>query len=87
MDGWQNAYNTLHGGEVAAAAQEVAMACVKTVAGDTEFFLGESAMSYLSAATLNVRKLFPDPYYASLSLFPHFSITVEFSFVGNIMHM
>ncbi|MQM11836.1 hypothetical protein Taro_044746 [Colocasia esculenta] len=48
-----NYYNTLHGGAVAAVAQTVAMACLKTVAGDTEFFLGESAVTYMSAATVN----------------------------------
>ncbi|XP_008799555.1 acyl-coenzyme A thioesterase 13 [Phoenix dactylifera] len=48
-----NTYNTLHGGVVAAVAEAVALACVRTVAGDKEFFLGEFSTSYLSAARLD----------------------------------
>ncbi|XP_020242805.1 uncharacterized protein LOC109821021 [Asparagus officinalis] len=40
---------------VAAVAEEVGLACAKTVAGDKEFFLWESSTAYLSAARLNVR--------------------------------
>lgn len=38
-------------------AEVVAQACVMTVAGDKEFFLGESSLSYLSASRINVRTL------------------------------
>ncbi|KAG1354577.1 acyl-coenzyme A thioesterase 13 [Cocos nucifera] len=48
-----NLYNTLHGGVVAAVAEAVALACVRTVAGDKELFLGEFSTSYLSAARLD----------------------------------
>lgn len=41
---------------MAAVAEAVALACVRTVAGDKEFFLGEFSTSYLSAARLDVRK-------------------------------
>lgn len=53
----QNPYNTLHGGAVAAVAEAVALACARAVAGDREFFLGESATSYLSAARVGVSAL------------------------------
>uniref|UniRef100_A0A1D1YE62 Ubiquitin-like modifier-activating enzyme ATG7 n=1 Tax=Anthurium amnicola TaxID=1678845 RepID=A0A1D1YE62_9ARAE len=49
-----NLYNTLHGGAVAAVAEVAAQACLMTVAGDREFFLGESAVTYLSAARANI---------------------------------
>ncbi|OAY72797.1 acyl-coenzyme A thioesterase 13 isoform X1 [Ananas comosus] len=49
-----NPYNTLHGGAVAAVAEAVALACARAVAGDREFFLGESATSYLSAARVGM---------------------------------
>ncbi|XP_077234546.1 thioesterase superfamily protein [Tasmannia lanceolata] len=49
-----NFYSTLHGGVVASVAEVVALASVRSVAGDKEFFLGESAVSYLSAAKLNM---------------------------------
>jgi acyl-coenzyme A thioesterase 13 len=49
-----NYFNGVHGGAVAAFAERVAIACAKTVVGeDKEIFLGELAMSYLSAAQLN----------------------------------
>eukprot|EP00262_Sarcandra_glabra_P007259 TRINITY_DN19945_c0_g1_i1.p1 TRINITY_DN19945_c0_g1~~TRINITY_DN19945_c0_g1_i1.p1 ORF type:complete len:170 (+),score=15.69 TRINITY_DN19945_c0_g1_i1:69-578(+) len=50
-----NKYNTLHGGVVATVAEVVALACVRSVAGDKDFFLGESSISYLSAARLNAQ--------------------------------
>lgn len=50
----QNAYNTLHGGMVAAVAEAVGMACARAAAGDKEMFLGELSTAYLSAARLNV---------------------------------
>lgn len=37
-------------------AEMVSLACVKTVAGDKDFFLGELSTAYLSSARLNVRK-------------------------------
>jgi hypothetical protein len=58
----QNAYNTLHGGAVAAVAEAVGMACARAAAGDKEMFLGELSTAYLSAARLDVRS-------ASLSSF------------------
>uniref|UniRef100_A0A0E0Q7W3 Thioesterase domain-containing protein n=1 Tax=Oryza rufipogon TaxID=4529 RepID=A0A0E0Q7W3_ORYRU len=48
-----NAYNTLHGGMVAAVAEAVGMACARAAAGDKEMFLGELSAAYLSAARLN----------------------------------
>lgn len=51
----QNAYNTLHGGAVAALAETVGMACARAVAGDKELFLGELSTGYLAAARLDVR--------------------------------
>ncbi|CAA7399815.1 unnamed protein product [Spirodela intermedia] len=48
-----NYYNTLHGGAVGAAAEVVAQACVMTVAGDKEFFLGESSFTYLASSKIN----------------------------------
>uniref|UniRef100_A0A0E0AJB9 Thioesterase domain-containing protein n=1 Tax=Oryza glumipatula TaxID=40148 RepID=A0A0E0AJB9_9ORYZ len=48
-----NAYNTLHGGMVAAVAEAVGMACARAAAGDKEMFLGELSTAYLSAARLN----------------------------------
>lgn len=48
-----NEYMTLHGGAVAAVAEAVALSCVRSVAGDKEFFLGEFAVTYLSAARLD----------------------------------
>ncbi|KAG8100000.1 hypothetical protein GUJ93_ZPchr0013g35919 [Zizania palustris] len=48
-----NAYNTLHGGAVAAVAEAVGMACARAAAGDKEMFLGELSTAYLSAARLN----------------------------------
>nr|BAC07026.1 hypothetical protein [Oryza sativa Japonica Group] len=48
-----NAYNTLHGGMVAAVAEVVGMACARAAAGDKEMFLGELSAAYLSAARLN----------------------------------
>eukprot|EP00262_Sarcandra_glabra_P007260 TRINITY_DN19945_c0_g1_i2.p1 TRINITY_DN19945_c0_g1~~TRINITY_DN19945_c0_g1_i2.p1 ORF type:complete len:170 (+),score=15.57 TRINITY_DN19945_c0_g1_i2:36-545(+) len=50
-----NKYSTLHGGVVATVAEVVALACVRSVAGDKDFFLGESSISYLSAARLNAQ--------------------------------
>eukprot|EP00268_Persea_americana_P020614 TRINITY_DN20747_c0_g2_i2.p3 TRINITY_DN20747_c0_g2~~TRINITY_DN20747_c0_g2_i2.p3 ORF type:complete len:175 (-),score=31.76 TRINITY_DN20747_c0_g2_i2:1591-2115(-) len=47
-----NAYNTLHGGAVGVISEAVALGCVRSVAGDKDFFLGEWAASYLSAARL-----------------------------------
>ncbi|CAN6484853.1 unnamed protein product [Victoria cruziana] len=47
-----NLYRTLHGGAVATITSMMAAACVETVAQD-EFFLGETAISYLSAARLH----------------------------------
>ncbi|XP_020673049.1 uncharacterized protein LOC110092727 isoform X5 [Dendrobium catenatum] len=52
----KNIYNTLHGGAVASVAEMVGLACVQTVAGDKEFFLGEFSTAYLAAAGLDVRK-------------------------------
>uniref|UniRef100_A0A0D3GQP5 Thioesterase domain-containing protein n=1 Tax=Oryza barthii TaxID=65489 RepID=A0A0D3GQP5_9ORYZ len=49
----RNAYNTLHGGMVAAVAEAVGMACARAAAGDKEMFLGELSAAYLSAARLN----------------------------------
>ncbi|XP_006657673.1 acyl-coenzyme A thioesterase 13-like [Oryza brachyantha] len=48
-----NAYNTLHGGMVAAVAEAVGMACARAAVGDKEMFLGELSTAYLSAARLN----------------------------------
>ncbi|XP_071724463.1 uncharacterized protein [Rutidosis leptorrhynchoides] len=49
-----NYFNGLHGGAVAAFAERVAIACARTAVGEEkEIFLGELAMSYLSAAQLN----------------------------------
>uniref|UniRef100_A0A0E0LK96 Thioesterase domain-containing protein n=1 Tax=Oryza punctata TaxID=4537 RepID=A0A0E0LK96_ORYPU len=48
-----NAYDTLHGGMVAAVAEAVGMACARAAAGDKEMFLGELSTAYLSAARLN----------------------------------
>ncbi|XP_020673048.1 acyl-coenzyme A thioesterase 13 isoform X4 [Dendrobium catenatum] len=48
-----NIYNTLHGGAVASVAEMVGLACVQTVAGDKEFFLGEFSTAYLAAAGLD----------------------------------
>ncbi|XP_020581378.1 uncharacterized protein LOC110025300 [Phalaenopsis equestris] len=48
-----NPYNTLHGGVVSSVADLVGLACVKTVYGDKEFFLGEFSTSYLAAARLD----------------------------------
>ncbi|KAM7277160.1 hypothetical protein ACFE04_019026 [Oxalis oulophora] len=49
-----NVFNGLHGGAVAAFSERVAIACARTVVPeDKEIFLGELAMSYLSAAQLN----------------------------------
>ena len=48
-----NAYNTLHGGAVAAVAEAVGMACARAAAGDKEMFLGELSTAYLSAARLD----------------------------------
>jgi hypothetical protein len=58
-----NAYNTLHGGAVAAIAEAIGMACARAAAGDNEMFLGELSTAYLSAARLDVRS-------ASLSILP-----------------
>ncbi|KAG9455487.1 hypothetical protein H6P81_008391 [Aristolochia fimbriata] len=51
---FRNHFDVLHGGAVASLVEEVSATCLKTVAGDAEFFLGELAVSYLSAAKLNV---------------------------------
>uniref|UniRef100_A0ACD5UZA4 Uncharacterized protein n=1 Tax=Avena sativa TaxID=4498 RepID=A0ACD5UZA4_AVESA len=48
-----NAYNTLHGGAVAAVAEAVGMACARAAAGDKEMFLGELSTAYLSSARLD----------------------------------
>ncbi|XVF79997.1 hypothetical protein PTKIN_Ptkin15bG0035000 [Pterospermum kingtungense] len=49
-----NYFGGLHGGAVAAIAERVAIATVRTVVGeDKDVFLGELAMSYLSAAPKN----------------------------------
>ncbi|RLM87667.1 uncharacterized protein C2845_PM04G09740 [Panicum miliaceum] len=48
-----NAYNTLHGGAVAAVAEAVGMACARAAAGDKEMFLGELSTAYLAAARLD----------------------------------
>ncbi|KFK35319.1 hypothetical protein AALP_AA5G268900 [Arabis alpina] len=49
--GLTNYFNGLHGGAVASIAERLSMACVKTiVTGDKPLFLGEMAMTYLSAA-------------------------------------
>ncbi|XP_021612406.1 acyl-coenzyme A thioesterase 13 [Manihot esculenta] len=49
-----NHFNSLHGGAVAAIAERVAIACVRTVeAEDREISLGELVISYLSAAPQN----------------------------------
>ncbi|PUZ69537.1 hypothetical protein GQ55_2G117000 [Panicum hallii var. hallii] len=48
-----NAYNTLHGGAVAAVAEAVGMACARAAAGDKEMFLGELSTGYLAAARLD----------------------------------
>ncbi|KAL6004498.1 hypothetical protein ACLOJK_005051 [Asimina triloba] len=48
-----NAYNTLHGGMVASITEAMALGCARSVAGDKDFFLGELAVSYLSAAGVN----------------------------------
>lgn len=49
----------LHGGVIAAIAERVAIATARTVVGeDKELFLGELAISYLSAATIDVRFYF-----------------------------
>jgi hypothetical protein len=61
-----NAYNTLHGGAVAAIAEAIGMACTRAAAGDNEMFLGELSTTYLSAARLDVRS-------ASLSISFHFT--------------
>ncbi|XP_058084714.1 uncharacterized protein LOC131232475 isoform X2 [Magnolia sinica] len=53
MMGMQNRYNTLHGGVVATIAETMALACVKSVAGDKDFFLGEMATTFLSATRVN----------------------------------
>jgi hypothetical protein len=50
----QNAYNTLHGGAVAAVAEAVGMACARAAAGDKEIFLGELSTAYLAAARADV---------------------------------
>ena len=53
--GLQNFYGSLHGGAVAAVAEMVSIACVRTVvAEDKEIFLGDLSISYLSAAPMNV---------------------------------
>lgn len=46
-------YGTLHGGAVAAVAELVSVACVKSVV-DRDLFLGELSTCYLSAALVNV---------------------------------
>ncbi|GMY09481.1 acyl-coenzyme A thioesterase 13-like [Fagus crenata] len=49
-----NFYGSLHGGAVAAVAEMVSIACVRTVvAEDKEIFLGDLSISYLSAAPMN----------------------------------
>ncbi|XP_068635855.1 uncharacterized protein [Aristolochia californica] len=48
-----NHFGTFQGGAGASIAEEVSATCLKTVAGDKGFFLGELAVSYLSAAYLN----------------------------------
>ncbi|PKA54170.1 hypothetical protein AXF42_Ash000003 [Apostasia shenzhenica] len=48
-----NPFNILHGGVVAAVSEAVALACLKTAAGDKEFFLGESSTAYLAAARVD----------------------------------
>ncbi|XVF73256.1 hypothetical protein PTKIN_Ptkin12aG0186800 [Pterospermum kingtungense] len=49
-----NYFGGLHGGAVAAIAERVAIATARTVVGeDKQIFLGELAMSYLSAAPQN----------------------------------
>ncbi|XP_048334055.1 uncharacterized protein LOC107423523 [Ziziphus jujuba] len=49
-----NYFLGLHGGAVAAVAEAISIACARTVvAEDTEIFLGELSMSYLSGAPLN----------------------------------
>ncbi|KAK2650384.1 hypothetical protein Ddye_017873 [Dipteronia dyeriana] len=49
-----NIYGGAHGGSVAAVAEKMAIACARTVvAEDTDIFLGELSMSYLSASTAN----------------------------------
>lgn len=55
----QNYFLGLHGGAVAAVAEAISIACARTVvAEDTEIFLGELSMSYLSGAPLNVSLTF-----------------------------
>ncbi|KAL0411977.1 UNVERIFIED_CONTAM: hypothetical protein Slati_3787400 [Sesamum latifolium] len=49
-----NSYGGMHGGSVAAVAERVAIACVRTVVGeDKNLFLGELGISYLSSAPRN----------------------------------
>lgn len=44
----------MRGGVVASVAEEVSMACAKTVVGEKEeLFLGEMSISYLSSAPCN----------------------------------
>lgn len=57
----QNKYNTLHGGAVGVISEAVALGCVRSVAGDKDFFLGEWAASYLSAAALKVLSIALSP--------------------------
>ncbi|ERN19323.1 acyl-coenzyme A thioesterase 13 [Amborella trichopoda] len=49
-----NAYNTFHGGGVASTATTVASACMQTLIADKPFFLGELAVTYLSAANIKM---------------------------------
>ncbi|KAL5727578.1 hypothetical protein ACHQM5_000760 [Ranunculus cassubicifolius] len=48
-----NVYGSLHGGALAAVAELVAIACVKSVVDNKDLFLGELATSYFSAALKN----------------------------------
>ncbi|KAG0454039.1 hypothetical protein HPP92_025343 [Vanilla planifolia] len=50
-----NPYNTLHGGVVAAVAEEIGLACAKSVVGDKQFFLGEFSTAYLVAARIDAK--------------------------------
>ncbi|GFP85976.1 hypothetical protein PHJA_000741500 [Phtheirospermum japonicum] len=50
-----NAYDGMHGGAVAAVAERIAIACVRTIIGkEKDIFLSELSISYLSAAPKKV---------------------------------
>ncbi|XP_051132668.1 uncharacterized protein LOC127252518 [Andrographis paniculata] len=50
----KNAYNGMHGGAVASAAERVAIGCARTVVPeDKDMFLGELSIAYLAAAPVN----------------------------------